>query len=48
MLLTVLIGRFAALIYASDSKTVTERLWDETIKELEFAEPLRILESLKQ
>jgi hypothetical protein len=48
MLLTILIGRFAALIYASDSKTVTERLWDETMKELEFAGPLRILEGLKQ
>jgi hypothetical protein len=48
MLLTVSIGRFAALVYAPDSKNVAERLWDETMKELEFADPLRILEGLKQ
>jgi len=43
-----LVDRFAALLYEPDSKTVTEQLWDETMKELEFAGPLRVLEGLKQ
>ncbi|CZR59937.1 related to short-chain dehydrogenase/reductase family protein, putative [Phialocephala subalpina] len=42
------IAPFALLLYAPDSYTVREQLWHETMKELEFASPLRILESMKQ
>jgi len=43
----IFMDRFAALVYADDSNTVSERLWEETMKELEFAGPMRILESMK-
>ena len=43
-----LMNRFATLLYAPDSSIVTGRLWDETMKELEFAGPLRVLAGLKQ
>jgi hypothetical protein len=39
---------FAALLYASDSEVVMERLWNETMKELAFVEPLRLLKDLKR
>lgn len=41
-------GSFATLLYAPDSNTVTDRLWNETMKELEFADPLKVLDSLKR
>ncbi|TVY80556.1 Short chain dehydrogenase yanD [Lachnellula suecica] len=41
------ISPFAALVTAPDGGTVGQRLWDETMKELEFAGPLKVLESLK-
>jgi len=47
ILLTSSTDRFAALLYAPDGNSVTERLWDETMKELEFAGALRVLEGLK-
>jgi len=38
--------RFAKMVYDENSKSVIQRLWDETMKEFEFANALQILESL--
>ncbi len=39
--------RFAALIYTPEGKVVTERVWDETLAELDFAGVRSILNSMK-
>ncbi|TVY51885.1 Short chain dehydrogenase yanD [Lachnellula cervina] len=39
---------FAALVYGPDGETVGQRLWDETMQELAFAEPLKVLEGMKR
>ena len=30
-------SRFHEMMYTSDGKTIMDRLWEETVKELEFA-----------
>ncbi|KAG0649237.1 Short chain dehydrogenase [Hyphodiscus hymeniophilus] len=42
------IAPFAYLLYAADSNAVTEQLWDESMKELEFCGALRALEGMRQ
>ena len=39
--------RFAAFLYTPEGKVVTERVWEETLAELEFAGVRPILESMK-
>ncbi|KAH7313947.1 hypothetical protein B0I35DRAFT_436152 [Stachybotrys elegans] len=39
---------FAPSLYDAEGKAVTERLWDETMAELQFANPLKVLEGLRE
>ena len=39
--------RFAAFLYTPEGKEVIERLWQETVKELDFADVRKILQSMK-
>ena len=39
--------RFHTLMYTSEGKTTTNRLWDETLQELSFAGVEGVLQSMK-
>lgn len=39
--------RFATYLYQAEGKVVTDRLWEETLTELEFADVRTILKSMK-
>ncbi|CAI6341391.1 unnamed protein product [Periconia digitata] len=41
------INPFASMMYTPEGKETTEKVWNETLKELSFANPLEILQSLK-
>ena len=40
--------RFAAYLYTPEGKVVTQRCWDETMAELEFADVRTILNSMRK
>ena len=44
----MLASSFAGLLYTPDGKQIIERLWQETIAELSFAEVQGVLDSLKK
>jgi hypothetical protein len=46
-LLLLRLYRFAALLYTPEGKVVIERVWEETLAELEFAGVRPILESMR-
>jgi hypothetical protein len=46
-LLLLRLGRFAAFLYTPEGKVVIERVWEETLAELEFAGVRPILESMR-
>jgi len=40
--------RFATLLYTPEGKTITDRLWEETMEELKFADVQGRLEAMKR
>lgn len=40
--------RFAGSIHAPEGQTIADRLWNETMKELEFAGTLKVLEEMRR
>lgn len=40
--------RFAAILYTLEGKVLIQRIWEETLAELEFAGVRRILEPMKE
>ena len=41
------VRRFAAMLYTPEGKVLTDRVWEETLTELDFAGVRTILESMK-
>lgn len=39
--------RFASLLYTPEGKVITQRVWDETLAELDFAGVRDILDSMR-
>ena len=46
-LLMICVVRFASYLYTTEGRVVTQRVWDETLAELDFAGVRGILESMK-
>lgn len=42
-----IIDRLATFYYTADGKKATQQIWDETVKELEFAHVKDIIASMK-
>jgi len=42
------VGRFATMVYTEEGKVIIQDLWEETMKELEFAGVAQILEKLRK
>lgn len=42
------LARFHAFMYTEEGKKFMDRLWNETIKELDFPEVREVLESLRE
>lgn len=42
-----ILHRFASMLYTSEGQAITQRVWDETLAELDFAGARDIAESLK-
>jgi hypothetical protein len=47
-LLTGLVQRFAPLLYTPEGTKLIDQLWDETMGELKFVDPLSILADMKR
>jgi NAD(P)-dependent dehydrogenase (short-subunit alcohol dehydrogenase family) len=39
---------FAAMLYTAEGKTITDKVWDETLAELDFAKPQEILRQMRK
>lgn len=46
--LTTFVCRFAAICYQHEGKAIRQRVWDETLAELSFANIPAVLESLRK
>lgn len=46
MKLTAICIRLAPIVYSPEGQKISERLWEETMTELAFAKPEKILENV--